>query len=57
MNGQRNPEKPAPMARPRPERLIKGKTKPEHPLDSNRTEHTADQEGIEIDHETERPAN
>jgi hypothetical protein len=44
------------MARPRPERLIKGKTQPERAIDSDRTEHTADQEGIEIDHETERPA-
>jgi hypothetical protein len=52
----RNPEKPAPMARPRPERLVKGVTQPERPVDSGRTENTADQEGIEIDHEDERPA-
>jgi len=56
MSEPRNPEKPAPMARPRPERLVKGRTAPERPVDSGRTEDTADQEGIEIDHATERPA-
>ena len=56
MSEPRNPEKPVPMARPRPERLVKGRTAPERPVDSGRTEDTADQEGIEIDHATERPA-
>jgi hypothetical protein len=56
MSEPRNPEKPAPMARPRPERLVKGKTQPERPVDSGRTENTADQEGIEIDHAADRPA-
>ncbi len=44
------------MARPRPERLVKGQTRPERPVESGRTENTADQEGIEIDHADERPA-
>jgi hypothetical protein len=56
MSEPRNPEKPAPMARPRPERLVKGETRPERPVDSGRTENTADNEGIEIDHAAERPA-
>jgi hypothetical protein len=56
MNKRRNPERPAPMARPRPERLVKGVTRPERPVDSDRTEDTADQEGIEIDHADGRPA-
>ena len=49
-------QKPPPMARPRPERLVSGKTEPERPVDSGRTENIADQEGIEIDHADERPA-
>lgn len=48
------PNPKAPMARPRPERLVKGKTEPERPVDSGRTENTADNEGIEIDHSYER---
>jgi hypothetical protein len=56
MSEPRKPEKPAPMARPRPERLVKGETQPERPVNSGRTENTADQEGIEIDHADERPA-
>jgi len=51
----RKPEEPAPMAQPRPERLVKGRTEPERPVDSGRTENTADQEGIEIDNAIERP--
>jgi len=47
---------PEPMARPRPERLIKGRTEPERPVESPSTEGTPDQEGIEIDHAAERPA-
>jgi hypothetical protein len=49
-------KKPAPMARPRPDRLVKGRTEPERPVESGRTEDVADQEGIEIDHADERPA-
>ena len=56
MSEPRKPEKPQPMARPRPERLVKGVTRPERPVDSDRTEDTADQEGIEIDHADRRPA-
>ena len=48
-------EKPPPMARPRPERLVQGETRPERLVDSGRTENTADQEGIEIDNAIERP--
>ena len=43
------------MARPRPERLVEGEVRPERPVDSGRTENTADQEGIEIDNAIERP--
>lgn len=48
--------KPPPMARPRPERLVSGEVRPERPVNSGRTENTADQAGIEIDHASERPA-
>jgi hypothetical protein len=47
--------KPMPMARPRPERLVQGEAQPERPVDSGRTEDTADLEGIEIDNAIERP--
>jgi hypothetical protein len=43
------------MARPRPERLVKGRTEPERPVESGRTENTADNDGIEIDNAIERP--
>lgn len=33
-----------------------GEVRPERPVNSGRTEDTADQAGIEIDHEKERPA-
>lgn len=34
----------------------KGEARPERPVNSGRAEDTADQVGIEIDHEKERPA-
>ena len=33
-----------------------GEVRPERPVNSRRTEDTVDQAGIEIDHESERPA-
>jgi hypothetical protein len=43
-------EKPEPMARPRPKRLVQGEVRPERPVDSD-----TDLEGIEIDNAIERP--
>jgi hypothetical protein len=50
MSEPRDPQKPAPMARPRPERLVKGEVRPERPVDPD-----ADLDGIEIDNAIERP--
>jgi hypothetical protein len=52
---EHDPKKPKPMARPRPQRLVQGEVRPERPVNSGRTEDTADQEGIEIDNAIERP--
>lgn len=48
--------KPMPMARPRPERMVAGRTEPERPVESGRDDEIADLTGIEIDHAFERPA-
>jgi hypothetical protein len=50
MSKPRDAEKPQPMARPRPERLVEGEVRPERPVDSD-----AELDGIEIDNAIERP--
>lgn len=56
MSERRDPKKPPPLARPRPKRLVEGDARAERPVNSGRIEPTADRRGIEIDHESERPA-